>query len=141
MSAGPIVINQVDRYRDVIQVGWGARPPAERDAQNWFVDFHKSIERRPWGPFKTLTTFSMVYDYARDKLVTPFEWMPIQGVHPDMYDVSELSQHQLRDLLGEAMCAPCLGCVVLSFYLNRKGPWWTADSRMPSAGPGSDLSC
>jgi hypothetical protein len=112
------------RFADVINIAWASRP-IERRTLPFFCNYTQRPTRTPWGTsIKTLTTSSRVYDYGRDRTITPAEALLLHG-HPVLeMDLSMFSASSLFHSVGESMCCPCVGSLLLAFYLNPHGAWW-----------------
>ena len=94
--------------------------------KNVYCDVSQNPKYRPYtskeGITGCLSTSTMLYSFARDGAVLPFELLLFQGHRRDIKLPSSLSSNQTRDLAGEGMSLPCLGTVLWGVYLTKGFP-------------------
>ena len=118
------------RYLDAIDVAWGARlmsfprgtPRATLLADYW-VNPSQGIQRKTFGGPGTLTTSGFWYNFQHDTCLDAYDMMRIHGF-PSLVDCSGLSQHEARDLGGEAFCLPIVTAIIASLYFCPFCDWW-----------------
>jgi hypothetical protein len=124
------------RILDAIEVAWGSKPPMERDTADFYVDVSQCVSRKKWGPLRTFCGGTSIYSFARDEVLNFVQCLMLQGLPPCSQDVvANLPGSSLKDLIGESMCAPCLGTVLASIYLLPKAPWLEAAGTGSSSPP------
>lgn len=88
----------------------------EEAMQSVFVDVSQNPVRRCFssdGVAKCQTTSSIIYSFARDRVITPYEQMLLQGHSRNMKLPDTMRQRDVSDLAGMGIFLPCLGlCVV-----------------------------
>lgn len=81
-----------------------------------FCDISQNPVRRCFsldGVAKCQTTSSIIYAFGRDRVVTPYEQMLLQGHSRNMKLPGAMRQRDVSDLAGMGIFLPCLGlCVV-----------------------------
>lgn len=115
-----------ERMRDLLDVAEADRLRRGLSSDGFYCDLSQSVRRCPWGPLRTLTVNSAVYDFGREMVLSPLEEMALQG-----FPAVELaSSAGLRDpsvvcsWAGQAMFVPCVAALKLAYFLNSWGPWW-----------------
>ena len=118
------------RYHDCINIAWAVALKREPDDRlPLYVNFSQCASRAPWSRhIRCLTTSSKVYDFSRDKVLTVEETLLLQGIPAPDLNLTMFNEGSLAHAVGEAMCCPCVGAIMLGFYLNRFAPWWEKDS-------------
>ena len=112
------------RMQDVLDVSWASRKYRDRTFP-WVVDVSQCISRKLWGPVcPCLTTRSCIYDFEVDG-VWPVEGKFVAMGWPTEVDFSCVTESEKQDLIGEGMFGPNVACLVLAFFLNPHGPWWS----------------
>ena len=86
------------------------------------VDLSQNPSRRAFSSFrgisKCLTTSSILYAFARDRRVTGFEKMLIQG-HPESIQIPDsMTEKSLNNLAGMGICLPSLGAIVVAMMCS-----------------------
>jgi hypothetical protein len=71
-----------------------------------------------------LTTSGIWYSYEFDLALDGHEWILLQGAPHGTTPETSFSSRQLRDLGGEAFCAPSITTFAYAMYLNPYGRWW-----------------
>ena len=81
-----------------------------------FTDLSQNPARKAFsnqaGVSKCLTSSSVLYTHARDRVVLPLEMMFFQGHTQELKVPRDFSQKALKDLAGQGICLPCLGLIV-----------------------------
>lgn len=94
--------------------------------QNVYADVSQNPVRSPWtgsqGITHCLTTSSLLYTFARQRVVLPIELMYFQGHSREIRIPPGMLQASLRDLAGEGMCLPCLGTLIYSLFVTQLLP-------------------
>ena len=80
-------------------------------AEDFFVDLNSSIERKPWTHVTVgaITTRTVLYSFAHDRLLKPQELLWICGRAPV---VGNFTERDLCDLVGNAMCAQTMSVLL-----------------------------
>lgn len=119
---------------EAVQIAWGSVPAPERSVDNYFADLSQCVARQNFGKgLKTLTSRSEVYDFKRDCVLDMYDLFALQGMPVEAFDLRQLSIGQAADLVGEGMFAPCIGSILMAYYLNPSGPWWDSESIFSTA--------
>ena len=89
-----------------------------KELAHMVVDVSQNPSRRAFSNFhgisKCLTTASTLYAFSRDRRVTGFEKMLIQG-HPESIKIPEsMTERSLNNLAGMGICLPSLGCIIVA---------------------------
>lgn len=88
------------------------------DLKEVFCDVSQNPARKPWtnsdGITKCLTTSTTLFSFFRDGLVTPLELMIFQGHRAGIHVPNSMSPNALKELAGQGICLPCLGCILLT---------------------------
>lgn len=88
---------------------------------------------------RTFSTSSVIWDFKRRCFLTETEKLVLHGF-PWEAPWGEFTDLQLGQWAGEGTALPCLGAVLLAFFLNRYAPWWkdydeTMVAEQPSKRP------
>lgn len=80
-------------------------------AEDFFVDVNPSIERKPWTheDIGAVTTRSILYSFAHDRVLKPQELLFIYGRAPV---VGNFTERDLCDLVGNAMTAQTMSVIL-----------------------------
>ena len=76
----------------------------------------KSHTSRKHLASKCLTSSSVLYSHARDRLVCPLELLLFQGHSLETRVPSAMRQTSLRDMSGQGMALPCLATIVYALH-------------------------
>ncbi len=112
-------------------------------ATEWYTNVSQAVDRKSWGgTLRCLTSSTLVYDTRRDRLLTGFEMLALQGLPcVEIADCLEELGHSDKDLAamaGQGIHLATLGSLLMSFVLNPKGGWWKPrgeGASSASAGP------
>jgi len=124
-------IQGLPRELDVINLVW-ARTCAERQleltdrsgAAGLFCDLSQSVYRaRSRDYVATQLTKSKKYSYELDRCLMACDMLGIMGFPHDYLDI--MSEDQAKSLIGEAVAAPVMGCVVWAMlgFIQSPGLW------------------
>ena len=69
-----------------------------------------------------LATSTMLYSFARDGLLLPYELLLLQGHSRSLKIPDHVTSHQMKTLAGEGISLPCLGTVLWAVYLTNGLP-------------------
>jgi hypothetical protein len=126
-----------ERFKDALDIAWiarlkalgGAGKVSTKDAvADFWCNIGQSIQRRPFGPPRCLTTSSLFYNYAHDFVMDGLDCLKVQG-HPSFL-CPGLSGSNMLTLAGEGFSIPAVTVFLNAIYLNPWGRWWhvgTAD--------------
>lgn len=117
------------RVCDLLDLAEAHRIRHSIPADNFFVDISQAVNRKPWGALRTLTTSCALYDFHREQMVAPLEFVALQG-HPAKEWAEHYSQihpRVIQSMTGQAMFGPCVGLVMMAYFLNPHAPWWNDD--------------
>lgn len=93
-----------------------SKGPIEDVMKGTFADVSQSHFRRcfalPGSPVPTLTTSTALYSFELDSMVLPSEMFRWHGYPRTL--VFPGSPHDVKSLLGNSMCAPCLGQAIVA---------------------------
>ena len=108
----------------MINIAWASRP-AKHLKLPYYVNISQCPSRAQWASdLKCLTTSSRVYDFGRDCMISATECAMLQGIPACEVDFSMFSNAALFNATGSAMCAPCIGTIMLTVWLNPEAVWW-----------------
>ena len=117
-----------ENIRNIIDIAWWRSTNGLTEAEACLVreclkiDISQSLSHKPWSKHMTcLTTSSVVYSYAHDRVVTDPEKFFCLGFCQDLRFESMASGH-LKDLAGDAMALPSVGSALCSLFLCAKLP-------------------
>jgi hypothetical protein len=106
-----------------LDLPWSQKQKLLKDV---YCDISQNPKFKPYtskeGITGCLSTSTMLYSFARDGAVLPFELLLFQGHRRDLKVPPSLSSNQTRDLAGEGMSLPCLGTVLWAVYLTKGFP-------------------
>jgi hypothetical protein len=117
----------VARVLDLLDVAESARLQAGLPVEGYFANITQSVSRKPWGHMKTLTAHTELYDFSREVMVSPIEELALHGFPAkEMLEqlLSEYSCKTIQSFAGNSMFLPCIGSVMLAYFLNSHGTWW-----------------
>jgi site-specific DNA-cytosine methylase len=60
----------------------------------------------------TFTTMTEMYSYCRDSIVLPIEMLLLHGFPKDIQIPDSMTPGQLKTMVGNGMCLPCLATIV-----------------------------
>lgn len=86
-----------------------------------FLDYSQSHSRRCYtvgGINKCLTTSSTLYSYGADRAVLPVETLRFHGYPTTLNLPHGITAAEIKEFSGEAMCLPCLACVLWSILIH-----------------------
>lgn len=70
------------------------------------------------GNAKCLTTSTTLYSFARDRIITGFEKMLLQGHSQGLRVPASMADRELGELAGQGISLPSLGLVVVSLLCS-----------------------
>jgi hypothetical protein len=118
------------RVLELLDIAEGIRLQTKTPASEFFINVSQNVARTPFGKMHCLTIGSQTYDPYRDQCLTGLDRMALMGM-PCNFLGEQLesgaiaaSERDLGKFAGQAMCAPCLGAVFVSVFLQPCGPWW-----------------
>lgn len=130
----------VARVFDLLDVAEASRLKAGMPVQGYFCNITQSVNRKPWGNMKTLTAHTELYDFSREIMVSPIEELALHGYPAkEMLDelLAEYSCKTIQSFAGNSMFLPCIGCVLLAYFLNSHGTWWNPLPESAASSSGS----
>jgi len=94
-------------------------PCSKRDIiEGLFVDVSQAIDRKPWGPLRTVCGGSQVYSYQKDRLLIPEELLRLLGFATSRWcHDANVSRAEVTALAGSGMALPSVSVVCLSLML------------------------
>ena len=111
------------RCRDMIELGWAARPVARRGLP-WFCNVSQCCTRRPWGAtLKTLCTNTRIWSYSQNRMLEGADYYTLQGFPIGEWSFEDVSVHQLNLMSAEGMFLPNLAVLMLAIFLSPSAPW------------------
>ena len=127
-----------ERARDLLDIAYIDRMSKVRPGtstqealRGFWADSSQAVARRPWGlSCACMTTESVHYSFSHDFALSGYDQLRLQGYHIGSAPRSgswALSNAQLKNLAGEAFCAPVAAMVCYAYWLNPQGVWWQAD--------------
>ncbi len=117
-------VSPTNRAIDAIDLAWASRPLSQRTLP-FYVDVSQCPSRGRWGPgLRTSMQNTRWYSYELDRLLLPDEMAFLMGLPIEELDLSEFTQTQLYERVGEAMFAPCVATVLMAVFMNPHAPWW-----------------
>ena len=123
------------RGRDVVNLSYAMllkNGVAPHMVGSYLVDISQSLNRKAFGQkVRNLTTSSSLFCFAKDRLLSAQEHFSVLGM--PTVNLSEVSDHQARELAGQAMAAPCIALPLLIVALSLPGVW-TPSRGMKTAG-------
>ena len=116
------------RQKELLDIGfltsWASRrsrqePCSKRDIiEGLFVDVSQAIDRKPWGPLRTVCGGSQVYSYQKDRLLIPEELLRLLGFATSRWcHDANVSRAEVTALAGSGMALPSVSLVCLSLML------------------------
>jgi hypothetical protein len=121
------------RYRDCIDVAWGARiasfpvgTPMSVLTAGYWVNPSQGVQRKPWGAQGVLTTGGLWYSFAHDLALDSRDALRIAGM-PSLIETAGLSEPQLKELSGEHFSMPIVSLCIAAVYYWPWGQWWDPD--------------
>ncbi len=123
-------VPKLGRVPDVLDVAWGhqmqkatrLRMTSSEAKAGFWCNVSQSVQRKPWGGPGVLTTRSRFYSFEHDFTLDGNDFLRLQGA--PMATAPGFSDHELRDLGGEAFPCPCITAFSFAFYMNPWAPWW-----------------
>ena len=104
----------------------------EEFIQDCWVHISKSMERLPYqvGSLPCLVAGSQFYSMQFDTTISGRAHMQVIG-WPECYldDADGLSDHEYRDLAGNAFSVPLAALLSACMIMNRYGPWWSESEK------------
>jgi hypothetical protein len=111
------------RSLDLLDVANGYRIKHQLPVRGFFCDTSQSVRRSPWGPFRTSTVRTEMFNFASRQYVTPLQKLAVHGLPTESpWTPDELSH--AGKWAGEGMFLPSIASVVLAFWLLDATPWW-----------------
>ena len=114
------------RVLDLLNMAEAWRLKERLSKTNFYVNVTQSVKRRPWGRMKTFTGHVGLFDFQREQTVSVLEMFAIMG-YPAIELAQKVSHVKLKafqELVGNSMSLPCVGTVLMAFFLNSHGVWW-----------------
>lgn len=121
------------RSLDVLDVASAYRLQRGLPLLGFFCDVSQGVKRKSWGPLHTLTTSAHVYSFKLKAFVSPLQKLGLHGypVGERCLDWESSSGNALSNWAGEGMFLPCVGSLLLAYFLNPLAPWW---NELPKSG-------
>jgi hypothetical protein len=90
-----------------------------------FCDLSQSVQRKPWsqGVIRCLVQGSVLYSFEHDAVMRPEHHLRLQGMRSN-FDISSLSDPEIRALAGEGFCLPCIATCIWALFLEPSADWW-----------------
>ncbi len=121
-----------DRYRDCLDVCWGAALKAAPEGtkrsdlvKGLWCNPSQAVQRKPWNPDSggTVTTSSTWYSFEHDCVLDSVDFLRLHG-HPALIHFTGLSEREAKMLGEEAFSVPIVTAFLSVFYYLPWAPWW-----------------
>ena len=141
-------LSVTDRVRDVLdnvtllacsRKGFDVRKLTQEQIQEsvrgYWVDVSQCIMRHAFAgdrePLPTFTTSTDLYSFSADRSLVGREMLCFHGHSRELQIPPDVPRGTSKDLAGEGMTLPCLGCVLWSLFICKQFP------SVNTAGPSS----
>ena len=116
---------ETERVRYLLDISWASRDRKCRKPP-WYSDCSQCVSRQPWSTeFLCLTTSSIIFDHSQEKVLSATQKLAAHGFPTaELVKPTNVSEPQLHEMVGESMCVPNVGCILMAFFLNPHAPWW-----------------
>ncbi len=113
------------RVMDLLNVAYASRQKQQKGVSNFFCDVSQGVLRRPWAEgLRTMTTSWEVFDFEREQIITSLETLALQGLPVQDICTQGLAPEDIKKMAGQAMCLPCIGSIMMAYFLCSYAPWW-----------------
>ena len=136
------------RALDIINIGYGAylawckeTGTEPHNKPKWFTEIGTSAERNPWGEsVTTVSTKGRYYYYLQDQILSAQQLSYLHGYPAQREDDTNISQCQMRKLLGNSVYLPHMTRAVVAAFCIRCAPWHGDAYRQVPTAPATGSS-
>ena len=129
-SAGGLGFQLPPRQADILDVAFSARRDARPGAplreitKDFWADLSQAVERRPWGPLRTICRNTLWYSFEHNCILSGHAHMLMMGMPRGTAPTALFKDVDLRNMAGEMFSIPIVTMLSFAFYCWPEAEWW-----------------